>query len=32
VERVATAMDIDRMSAGQASRICETLDEIAEDL
>jgi len=25
-------MDIDRMSAGQASRICETLDEIAEDL
>ena len=32
VEKVASAMGIDRMSASQVSRICESLDAIVEDL
>ena len=32
VERVAASLGIDRMSASQASRICESLDEIVADL
>lgn len=32
VERVAATMGIDRMSASQVSRICETLDETVADL
>ena len=32
VERAATAMGTDRMSASQAPRICESLDAIVEDL
>lgn len=32
VERVATQMGIDRMSASQVSRICETLDATVADL
>ena len=32
VEKVASAMGIDRMSASQVSRICESLDALVEDL
>ena len=32
VERVAASLGIDRMSASQVSRICESLDEIVADL
>ena len=32
VERVASAMDVDRMSSSQVSRICESLDETVADL
>ena len=32
VEKVAHAMGIDRMSASQVSRICESLDTVVEDL
>jgi putative transposase len=32
VEKVAHALGIDRMSASQVSRVCESLDEVVEDL
>ncbi len=32
VERVAHALGVDRMSASQVSRICESLDAVVEDL
>lgn len=32
VERVASTMGVDRMSASQVSRICESLDDVVEDL
>lgn len=32
VERIAASMGIDRMSASQVSRICESLDDIVADL
>lgn len=32
VERVAAQMDIDRMSASQVSRICESLDDIVANM